>query len=95
MLTWGAEKLASLLNKHVWQPLLKEVVLLLTQSQGTVVQAIIGVCGAIPEAGGAVAAAIGTPLNWVLGQITSALTSSTVTGFITYARSTEAHLSRA
>lgn len=93
VLTWGAKELATLLNKYAWQPLLKELVLLLTQAQGTIVQTVIGVCGAIPEVGGAVAAAIGTPLNLALGQITSALTSSTVDGFITYARSAEAHLS--
>ena len=66
----------NLFNQYVWQPLLAQTITLVGNALSSVVQAIVGLLGLIPEVGGPLAAAIGVPLNAVANQLMSVLTSS-------------------
>ena len=69
-------------GRVVWNPLLKDLVSLVQQGQSVVMQAVDGLCGLIPEAGGPIATTITSAVSTVASFIIGELTSNSVKGLL-------------
>jgi hypothetical protein len=81
-LTWVSREITKLLDQWVYQPLLQQLLNLITWANGGIMQVLDGLCGLIPEVGGLICAAITTPLSWVVSEASTQLTSTAVRGLM-------------
>ena len=82
-LSWISKEGLKLINIHVWQPLLTELVTLCHNLQSVVQQIVVGLCGLIPELGGVGCSAISAPIGVAFSSITAQLLRGSVQGLIT------------
>ena len=87
VLTFVSKQVTAYINEHVYQPMLAQLVRLIGQAQGSLMQLVDGLCGLIPEVGGAICALITVPLGNLAQQVIGELTSSSVKGLMGAAQS--------
>ena len=87
VLTFVSKQVTAFINEHVYQPMLTQLVRLIGQAQGSLMQLIDGLCGLIPEAGGPICMLITVPLGNVAQQLIGELTSGAVNGLMGAAQS--------
>merc|ERR1712070_1243268 len=82
VLTHAGKELTKLLDQHLYQPMLNQIIWLITQAQGGLMQILVGLCGLIPEVGGLICAAVSKPLSDLVSWATAELTGNTVRGLM-------------
>jgi hypothetical protein len=82
----GAIEIAlDLLNEHVISPAINQLTTIVHQSiTGTLPQAIVGLCGLIPEAGGPICGAVSTTITTIAGSIIPGLVDNFLQGLNSY-----------
>ena len=87
VLNYASKEVLGLLDKHVYQPMLVNIIRILGQSQGSLMQMIDGLCGLIPEAGGPICMLLTVPLSNVGQQVFGELTTNSMNGLMGTAKS--------
>ena len=82
VLTYASKQVLELLNQHVYQPMVVNIIRILEQSQGSLMQMVDGLCGLIPEAGGPICMLLTVPLSNVGQQVFGELTTNSMNGLL-------------